>query len=104
VTLPQESEKQFQAAIVDLAQQLGWHCFHTFDSRRSASGFPDLFMVRGRRAIAAELKSDTGRVTEAQDVWLAALAEAGVETFVWRPRDKQTITGILIGRPASVAL
>jgi hypothetical protein len=32
--------------------------YHTFDSQHSAAGFPDLVMARGRRLVAAELKTE----------------------------------------------
>ena len=37
-----ETEKGFQAAVVELARLRGWLVYHTYDSRRSAKGFPDL--------------------------------------------------------------
>lgn len=44
-------------------------------------GFPDVLAIRGDRIIAAELKSDRGRLTDEQSQWLDALAAAGVPTF-----------------------
>jgi hypothetical protein len=81
------TEAELQAAIVELAQLLGWRVYHTHDSRHSAAGFPDLVLVRGRRLVFAELKTGRRRVTEEQARWLAALGEAGVETHVWREDD-----------------
>ena len=49
------------------------------------AGFCDLVLVRRRRLLAVELKSDDGLLTGEQIAWLDALAEAGAETFVWRP-------------------
>jgi hypothetical protein len=67
------TEKEWQAQVLDLARLYGWrHAYHTFDSRRSASGFPDLVLVR-ERALFAELKSKSGKVSAAQADWLAAL-------------------------------
>ena len=81
-------EADLQATVVKLARTLGWYCYHTHDSRRSAPGFPDLVMVHPRSGalLFAELKSATGRVTPEQDQWLRALAVRGV-AFVWRPRE-----------------
>lgn len=79
------TEAELQNCVVSLADVLGWRTYHTYDSRRSAKGFPDLFMVRAERAIAAELKSATGRSTAEQDAWLCALEGAGIETHLWRP-------------------
>lgn len=90
------TEKELQQAVVELAQYFRWKTYHTFDSRRSDPGFPDLVMVRNDRMIFAELKSSTGRVSTAQTDWLAAIeivesCTAGlVRCFVWRPEDWAT--------------
>jgi len=82
------TEKDFQRTVLELAKLTGWQTYHTFDSRRSEAGFPDLVLARDGRIIAAELKTESGRVTEAQRDWLTALASCpGVEVFVWRPSD-----------------
>ena len=85
------TEAELQANVLELARLLKWRCYHTFDSRRSEPGFPDLVMLRGERIIVAELKSERGRLTTEQDAWLdafrAALAGADVTIAVWKPRD-----------------
>jgi VRR-NUC domain len=80
------TERELQAQVLDLARMLGYLAYHTYDSRRSVEGFPDLVLVHERSGalIFAELKSPTGRVTTAQDRWLRALALRGA-AFVWRP-------------------
>jgi hypothetical protein len=86
------TEKAFLAQVRELARLFGWLEFHPYDSRRSTPGYPDLFMVRPPRLIFAELKSDTGRVTEAQRAWLETLGQCpGVEVYVWRPGDFDAI-------------
>lgn len=95
LAVPPESEKQFMASVLTLARVLGWLCFHTHDSRRSESGFPDLFMVRGTRAVAAELKSERGKLSAAQQKWLERMGAAGLEVYTWKPTQKQEIAGIL---------
>lgn len=42
-----QSEKQFEAAVVEYSKLNGWLSFHAFDSRRSEPGFPDRVFVRG---------------------------------------------------------
>jgi hypothetical protein len=80
------TEKDFTQTVRELARLCGWLEYHTHDSRRSPSGFPDCIFVRRGRMIAAELKSDTGRVSPDQAAWLEALgAVEGVEVDVWRP-------------------
>jgi len=64
-------------------------------------GWPDLILVKGRRIIAAELKSDTGRLAPEQQQWLDTLAGAGIETFLWRPSDVQSIADTLAGKPST---
>ena len=53
-------ERELLAAVIDLARLRRWLCYHTHDSRHSAAGFPDLLLVRGRRLMAAELKTARG--------------------------------------------
>ena len=99
------SETELQDVYVrPAAEAQGWLCYHTHDSRRSPSGFPDLVLVRPPRLIFAELKSQRGRVRPDQQAWIVALeAVAGIrfdvspdklgfeagpmlpEVYVWRP-------------------
>lgn len=87
-------EREWQAQVVDAARLLGWRVYHTHDSRRSEPGWPDLALVRDR-LVMAELKTDTGRVSQAQSDWLAALRDAGVETYLWRPSDWDAVLATL---------
>lgn len=90
------TERSFQAMVVELASIRGWLCYHTYDSRRSNPGFPDLVMVRGERLIFAELKSRLGRVTREQQLWHHALwAVPQVECYVWKPADWDYIEEVL---------
>ncbi len=41
------TEADFQGQVVELAQLHRWHVYHTFDSRRSHAGFPDLLLLKG---------------------------------------------------------
>lgn len=87
-----ESEAAFQRAVLDYAALSGWLVYHDHDSRRNAPGLPDLVLVRAPRVVFAELKTATGRLRPAQAVWLDALSACpGVESYVWRPGDWQTI-------------
>lgn len=82
------SEKDFQAQILELARLSGWRCYHTFDSRRSAAGFPDLMLVRPPVVLFAELKTEGGKIRPEQRRWLTVLeACPGVVVKVWRPSD-----------------
>lgn len=84
------SEGDFQKRVIQLAKFHGFELvYHTYDSRRSAPGFPDLVLVssRHRRILYRELKSSKGRVSADQKQWLNALAMVGQDAGVWRPAD-----------------
>ena len=90
------SEKQLLEAILRLAAMFSWRAYHTFDSRRSAPGFPDLCLIKAPRVIFAELKSERGTLTAAQEAWIAELRQCpGVETHVWYPADFDAIVACL---------
>ena len=75
--------------------------YHTYDSRRSTShGFPDLVLVHPQtgRTIFAELKKQSGYPSPEQRRWLEALRKnAGVEVYVWKPRDMPEVARVLGG-------
>jgi hypothetical protein len=80
------TEKELQQSVLDLARSKGYRCYHTFDSRRSEPGFPDIIAIRGERLVAIELKSETGKLTDAQTDWLRAFNEVWqVDAIVIRP-------------------
>lgn len=95
------TEAQFQAQIVEMAEWLGWRTYHTFDSRRSHAGFPDLTLVRGGELIMAELKDDTGKPTPEQLEWYAQLlvvqdnAPGVFHSRIWRPRHMDAVDKLL---------
>jgi hypothetical protein len=81
-------EKDWLQAVVDLAAFQGALVYHTHDSRRSASGFPDLVIVVHGRVLFRELKRDGNKPTAEQRRWLTALAQAGQDAAVWTfPQD-----------------
>lgn len=81
-----EPEDAFQARIIRLASTHAWLAYHTHDSRRSPAGFPDVVLVR-ETVLWIECKTRTGKLTHAQEVWLAMLTRAGQECYIWRPGD-----------------
>lgn len=81
------TERSFQASVIELCKLFGIAYYHTFDSRRSAKGFPDLAICGKRGFIARELKTERGTVTPAQGRWGDTLRQAGVSWDVWRPED-----------------
>lgn len=81
-----------------LATSCGWrHCYHTYRSIKSPTGFPDWCLVRDR-VIFAELKTEHGQVSDVQREWLDGLAKAGAECYLWRPGDLDEIADILAHR------
>ena len=91
------TEKEWQAQVVELARTLGWRHYHTYRSKRSPSGFPDLVLVRDR-VVFLELKREKGKLTDDQKGWLRALEAAHAEAYVVRPRDLEALAAILACR------
>lgn len=85
------SEKELQDLVLQLARLNGYLAYHTYDSRRSESGFPDLVLVGHGDVMVVELKSQRGKVRPEQHGWLEAFAEAGIEAHVWRPEDFESV-------------
>lgn len=76
------TERQLQEHVVAMAHALGWLVYHTYDSRRSAEGFPDLVLARKGEVLMVELKTEKGRMTEAQRTW-----QRHATSQLWRPSD-----------------
>lgn len=88
-------ERQLQDGLVTVARVCGFMVYHTWDSRRSAPGFPDLICVKGHRMLALEIKQQRGRVSEAQREWIAELGQVpGCTAVIVRPepRDETEIS------------
>lgn len=90
------TEAELQEAVVELAHLFGWRVAHFRPARTAhgwrtpvaadGAGWPDLTLVR-ERVVFAELKGDRGALRPDQIIWQRALAEAGAEHYVWRPKD-----------------
>lgn len=91
LTTQKITEKQFMAQVIQLAKLLGWKVYHTFDSRRSVFGFPDLILLRGKRLLAIELKVEKNQPTPEQKMWLRSFAATGAFAAVWTPDCWQSI-------------
>jgi len=118
------TERDFLAAVVELAQAKGWRCAHFRPAMMSrvdksgkpvwvtavqadGAGFPDLMMLRthphGGRLIVVELKSERGKCSEAQKMWLEQFvilakfsgADVRIEPYLWRPHDWDTLVKVL---------
>lgn len=107
------TESDLLAAILDLAKLYGFRSAHFRPAMNAkghwrtpvageGKGWPDLVLVKPPRVIVAELKSDTGRLSPEQEVWLALLRDLpGVECYVWRPGDLPAIAQLLGARIAA---
>lgn len=94
---PGMSEREFQGIVLELAGLHGFElAYHTHDSRRSAPGFPDLVLVSSRhgRVLFRELKTDVGRISPQQRVWIEGLTAGGADAGVWRPAD--LVSGVVV--------
>ena len=89
------SEKAYQDQIVQLAKANNWLVYHTYDSRRSEPGFPDLIMVKGRRLIVIEVKQQDDKTPKDRMLrqldWIEALDGTTVTAFVARPSDWERV-------------
>ena len=98
------SERDFQNTVIELAKLNGWlvhaerHAMKKDGSWitpiQGDAGFVDLVLVRDR-VIFAELKSEKGKVSDAQWGWIDALRMVGKEVYIWRPSDWDEIVEIL---------
>jgi hypothetical protein len=80
------SEAELEGGMRRLLRDLpGVLWYHTHDSRRSPSGFPDLVLAGPGGVLFRELKRQGKKPTAAQDEWLCALTDAGQDAGVWRP-------------------
>lgn len=82
------SERAWQQTVRDLLAAHSYTQYHTHDSRRSDPGFPDLIAANADGDILAlELKTETGKVSAAQQEWLDLLNRGGVEARALRPSE-----------------
>jgi hypothetical protein len=91
------TEKAFQSDVMRVAKMLGWLCYHTYDSRRSASGFPDLVLVR-ERVLFRELKVGKNKLSPTQELWRDSIMDAGGDWAEWRETDMDDIVADLSRR------
>lgn len=104
-----ETEAHFQERVQRLATDRGWSWMHVPRSRVGrgqragwrtnitgplGKGWPDLFLVRGGRAMWLELKTDSGYPDAHQRGVHAVLGAVG-EVYVLRPRDWDRIVSLL---------
>lgn len=106
------SEAAWQEQVIAMAERAGWevwhdratniprkcpHCGGILRLIRNAAGLPDLLLWHpaARRFMAAELKSDAGKVTPAQQHIIDLFVLAGIDAYVWRPSMVRAVEMIL---------
>lgn len=86
---PPKSESDLRRYVVKALRKDGWKHMMMPQQRgvpaKTATGWPDIFAVKPPRALALELKTDHGEISQKQYDWLMQLAASGVECYVVRP-------------------
>jgi hypothetical protein len=98
VRAPAMSEAEFQRRVMKVATQLGWLWYHAYDPISDAAGFPDLVLVRRKRLLFAELKTEKGKLSKEQQRWfelLNTVISDHCDVYVWRPSMMEDIVEIL---------
>lgn len=108
--MPKETERAFQRRVIVLVKKLGWRVAHfasvrvlTPDGRArwmtpvqgDGKGFPDLILLRGKRCVVLELKTEGGVLEEEQADWLAAFEAAGIERRIFYPHQWNQLKAFL---------
>lgn len=81
------TEDALMAEIATLCRDLGLLAYHTHNSRRSTSGYPDWHIVGPSGSLFRECKDEKRKATATQNEWITALRAVGHDADVWRPRD-----------------
>jgi len=91
------NEKELQQTVLEMFGWHSWLTYHTYDSRMSQPGFPDVVAVKGHRVVWMELKSKKGKIRPEQRVWLDQLVLSQSEVYLVRPSDMDTVEDIARG-------
>ena len=97
-------EEEFKDYVLDRALERGWKRAHFRPAQTEAGwrtavqgdgkGFPDLILLR-ERLVIAELKVKRNKPSEEQIDWIVRLGLAGIETYLWYPKDMPEILTVL---------
>lgn len=79
------SEAQLSEHVRRVCVHLRLLHYHTHSSRFSQSGYPDWHIVGPTSSIYRELKTEKGRLSVDQTLWIEGLRRAGYDAEVWRP-------------------
>src|SRR5690349_561238 len=95
-------EKDWHLIVEQFARIMGWTHYHTYDSRKSDPGFPDLVLIRDDRLIFVELKAQRGKLSPDQERWqeliygVAGACPAHVSYYCWKPENFDTMVEALV--------
>lgn len=95
------SEAELEQHVAAYCRDLGIFRYHTWDSRRSQSGWPDDVLVGRQGILYRELKTERGRLTAGQRKVGSQLTRAGANWSIWRPRD--LVSGVIIAQLREIA-
>jgi hypothetical protein len=113
------SEDDLLGEVIDIAHERGYIVAHFRPAQTQSgrwhtavqadgAGYPDLVLVRPTlpqtrstpmrcaRVVYAELKSERGRFSPEQRVWLKTLRACGQEVYEWKPSDLERIRTVLM--------
>lgn len=96
-----DRERDFQTLVEGIMRANRWSVYSIKRSdlaMATLSGYPDItaWRVHDRRLIFAELKTDTGRVSPAQQAVLDELRQLpNAEVYLWRPKNLEEIRQIV---------
>jgi hypothetical protein len=91
-------EADLMTAVLELLRAHGFLAYHTYDSRQSEGGFPDVAAIGNGRCLFIEVKRHSGKLTPGrigrsrwqpgQDEWKEVLGQcSGVEYYLVTPMD-----------------
>lgn len=91
--LPPMLEDELQTMVIETAERYGWRVHHGRPAQnrngkwltpiQGHAGFPDLALARDGRVLLVELKSDVGKPSADQVLWLEAAGDNG---RLWAPK------------------
>ncbi len=96
------SENAFLKTVLAVARLYRWRAIHirpawskkgwkTPIQGPGSKGFPDLVLLKGKRLLFRELKTDRGKLSLEQIGWMGDLLAAGANVGLWTPAMWPTI-------------
>jgi hypothetical protein len=79
-------EQDIRVGIVSYLRMMGWAVWDLEQNRRTrqTAGLPDLFLAGFHRTVWVEVKTPTGRLSDAQAVFREEMRANGHEWHLWR--------------------